>query len=112
MSDTVQHHEQFDGVAEDYDAALQKGLSVTGEDKHYFARGRIQFLKSLLPREALPIGSILDFGCGTGSATPYLVEAFSPWQILGVDVSPKSIEVANREYRSGVASFSTIAEAM
>ena len=38
MSNTVQHHEQFDEVAEEYDAALQKGLSVTGEDKRYFAR--------------------------------------------------------------------------
>jgi hypothetical protein len=31
----------FDEYADGYDAALTQGLSVSGEDKHYFARGRI-----------------------------------------------------------------------
>ena len=31
----------FDKYADDYDAALAEGLSVSGEDKDYFARGRV-----------------------------------------------------------------------
>ena len=34
----------FDVYAEDYDAALSQGLSVSGEDKDYFAQGRIAWL--------------------------------------------------------------------
>jgi hypothetical protein len=32
---------EFDKYAADYDCALAEGLSISGEDKHYFAQGRI-----------------------------------------------------------------------
>ena len=42
---------------------------------------------------------LLDLGCGTGAlATRYLAEHF---QVTGVDLSPKSIEVARREIPTG-----------
>jgi len=31
----------FDEFAGDYDSALARGISVSGEDKMYFARGRV-----------------------------------------------------------------------
>jgi hypothetical protein len=33
---------EFDVYAGDYDAALNKGISVSGEDKEFFARGRLE----------------------------------------------------------------------
>jgi trans-aconitate methyltransferase len=30
---------------------------------------------------------ILDFGCGIGTSIPFLAEAFSPTEIVGVEVS-------------------------
>jgi len=46
------HHSEiksaFDQYAEEYEAALGKGLSVTGENKDYFAEGRVQWLKGCL----------------------------------------------------------------
>jgi hypothetical protein len=32
---------EFDAYAATYDAALAQGISISGEDKNYFARGRI-----------------------------------------------------------------------
>ena len=41
---------------------------------------------------------MLDFGCGTGSATPHLVEELGVSRVVGVDVSSKSLEVARRNH--------------
>jgi len=37
-------HETFEMSTMDYEAALARGLSVSGEDKDYFAQGRITWL--------------------------------------------------------------------
>ncbi|MFO1491411.1 MAG: methyltransferase domain-containing protein [Kiritimatiellia bacterium] len=98
MSDPAQPPE-FDDFAGNYDDALRQGLSVSGEDKDFFAEGRVRWLRHCLEKqgEALP-GSVLDFGCGTGSATPFLRAHLSPGRIAGVDVSRKSVEVAARNH--------------
>lgn len=100
--------EHFDEYADKYDAALQESLTLTGESKDYFARRRIEFLKSVLGNPVPPIRSILDFGCGTGSATPHLQAIMGPESIMGVDVSSKSIEVATRTYAAAGARFETL----
>ncbi len=90
---------QFDNFAGDYDGALNQGLSVSGEDKSYFARGRIAWLARRLKRMGLAPQSVLDFGCGTGSATPFFCESFPDLQrILGTDVSAESLQVARQTW--------------
>ena len=89
---------EFDLYADDYDAACAQGLAATGEDKDYFARGRVLWLASELARRGERPRSVLDFGCGTGSATPHLIEELGVERVLGVDVSPKSLEVARRNH--------------
>jgi cyclopropane fatty-acyl-phospholipid synthase-like methyltransferase len=65
----------FDRFHADYDEALARGLAVSGEDRLYFARARIAFLGRCLRRLGVPPpSSVLDFGCGTGAATPYFFE--------------------------------------
>jgi hypothetical protein len=60
------HNAGFDGYAETYEAALAQGLSVSGEDKNYFARARVAWLADCLrPLHDQP-RSVIDSGCGTG----------------------------------------------
>ena len=89
---------EFDQYAETYDAALARSLSPTGEDKDFFARGRLRWLAAELRRRGFRARSVLDFGCGTGTAAPHIADELAPARIVGVDVSPKSLEVARREH--------------
>jgi SAM-dependent methyltransferase len=97
--------EGFDGYAADYEAALAEGLSVSGEDKDYFAEGRIKWLADCLRELQLKPESVLDFGCGTGSATPFLLNLLGVAAVSGVDTSAKSLEVAARAHGTARARF-------
>lgn len=99
----------FDQYAADYDAALAQGLQVSGEDKAYFARGRVAWLAGRLEILGARPESVLDFGCGTGSATPYFYELLPVTSSLGLDTSAKSIEVARQQHGSDRARFGTLA---
>ncbi len=101
---------KFDGFAKDYDAALMRGVSVSGESKDFFARGRLLWLKRCLHRLSFAPQRVLDYGCGTGSATPFLREILGASAILGVDVSAQSLEVARKTYRATGAEFKTIGD--
>jgi SAM-dependent methyltransferase len=100
--------EEFDELAESYEATLDEGLAVTGEGSHYFARGRIAWLRRSL-RPAGPPAVVMDYGCGTGSATPYLLDVLQAGRVVGVDVSARSIQTAARAWASTRASFSVLA---
>jgi SAM-dependent methyltransferase len=95
----------FDRFAENYDEALQKGLAVTGEDKDYFARGRVDWLARRLGALSFQPGHILDFGCGTGSATPFLLQLPGATRLTGVEVSVESLSVARRLHGASGAEF-------
>lgn len=86
--------EAFDSYAEDYDAALARGVSVSGEDKDFFAHGRIAWLERCLQQLGQRPRSVLDFGCGTGGAAPIFVKTIGTSRVIGVDPSAKSIERA------------------
>lgn len=108
MSQKASREAEFDRYAEAYDEALAQGIAVSGEDKHYFARGRVNWLSRQFGRMGFTPRSALDFGCGTGTATPYLLEQPGLENVLGVDISPKSIEVAAKTYGSDRAKFLTL----
>jgi SAM-dependent methyltransferase len=90
---------EFDGFAADYDAALNKGISLSGEAKDYFIEGRINFLRSCLHRLnlAAPQPRIIDFGCGTGSSFSTLRRVLDAGEVIGIDVSRAELEIARRE---------------
>jgi SAM-dependent methyltransferase len=96
---------EFDGYATHYDAALAQGISVSGEDKTYFARGRIAWLADCLRSMGEHPLAALDFGCGTGSAVSFLFDLVRVNDLVGVDVSSQSLDVANQEYRSRKTRF-------
>lgn len=91
---------EFDQYAEDYDAALAQGLAVSGESKEFFAEGRARWLAGCLSRLGAPAGHILDFGCGTGSATPHLLRLPGASELTGVEVSAGSLKVAERLHQA------------
>lgn len=76
-----------------YDAALDEALSVSGESKDFFARGRVETMLSILrERGAATRGlDVLDFGCGVGDTAPLLRDAFTAERVTGVDPSASSI---------------------
>lgn len=105
---TKQSHldkENFDQYAVDYDAALAHGLHVSGEDKIYFAKGRIAWLAGCLRRLKEQPRSVMDLGCGTGSAEPFLLDLMGVESVLGVDTSAKSLEIAQQTCGSKHAQF-------
>jgi SAM-dependent methyltransferase len=96
---------EFDEYAAEYDAALQQGLSISGEDKNYFARGRIEWLAGCLSHMRERPKAIMDFGCGTGSSTPYLFGLLDAATVTGVDISQRSLETARRVFGSARSQF-------
>jgi len=109
MSD-VPPDQGFDGYAADYDAALQQGLAVSGEDKGFFARGRIAWLARCLKRIGFAPRTALDFGCGTGTSVPLLLELLKVDHVVGVDVSRESLAVARRLHGKLPARFVALAD--
>lgn len=99
---------EFDQYAADYDGALAQGLSVSGEDKEFFARGRIAWLGKILHKKNLSPQTALDFGCGTGQAAPLLKEILGVEKVLGVDVSEGLLGVAQREHGGACIEFRTL----
>ena len=96
---------EFDRYAADYDAALARGLSISGEGKEHFCRGRVEHLAACLARLPLKPADVMDFGCGTGSATPFLLGMEGVVSVVGVDVSSRSLEHAARDYGGPNARF-------
>jgi len=89
---------QFDAYARTYDAALNQGLSLSGESKHHFARERVRWLAARLSDLGAQPTTVLDFGCGTGSGAPELLEQLEARLVVGIDASADSVEIARRTY--------------
>ena len=87
-------HKTFDAYADDYDVALARGISVSGEKKDYFAQRRIEWLRDCLNRFSAPVTALMDFGCGTGSSSRLFFDILGVENFVGMDQSPKSLEVA------------------
>jgi SAM-dependent methyltransferase len=102
------HDSEFDTYASNYDEALTRGISVSGEDKDFFAHGRIAWLADRLRQLGEKPGTVLDFGCGTGSSTPFLLDILKADRCIGIDTSGKSIEVARELHGSERADFEVV----
>src|SRR5262245_2687884 len=96
---------EFDRYAANYESALAAGLSISGESSNYFAYGRVRWLTSCLRELKASPRSALDFGCGTGSAAPYLAELLKVDSIIGLDVSAKSLDAAKQKHESQRTQF-------
>lgn len=100
----VSHDTEFDRYAEAYDTALARGISVSGEDRRFFAQGRMDWLDRCLRPRGVTVTNALDFGCGTGSAIPHLLKLGAE-RVVGVDVSERSLAIARREHGANNVQF-------
>ncbi len=100
----------FDEYSENYDAALNEGISATGEVKDYFARRRVEWLARSLQSLSEQPKSVMDYGCGDGSTTPLFSELLKAEYVTGVDTSLKSLELAQRTYGDVWTRFLPIAD--
>jgi SAM-dependent methyltransferase len=90
----------FDAYAGSYEESLQRGVSLSGEDSSFFARGRVEWVGRRLRRLGVQAQRVLDFGCGTGSTAPVLLDRLGAGQVVGTDASRGLLDVARRDYAS------------
>ena len=105
LTDSDTAGRSFDAYAADYDAALDRGLVVTGEEKEYYAAGRVAHIKALLDANDLTPSRIMDYGCGTGATAPLLLAAWSGASLVAVDSSPASIRIARAQHGTDTTRF-------
>ena len=97
----------FDEFAGKYEAALQQGLSATGESKDYFAQGRIQYLERHLVRLVKACADS-GFRLRYGNISAPSARSTGAAMVTGVDVSEESLKVAARDHAAaGNAAFAT-----
>jgi trans-aconitate methyltransferase len=106
---SIEAEAEFNAYAAEYDALLARGISISGEDKNYFARGRIVWLARCLAYLQKRPCTAMDFGCGTGSATPFLLNELKLDQLVGVDASVQSLAIA-RQAHGDRARFVSLSE--
>jgi len=95
----------FDAFSHDYDEALNAGLSLSGETPAFFARERLKWLARRLLEMGVSVRSVVDYGCGKGSATPLFFELLDAERVTGVDASEKLLEMARATHASDRAVF-------
>jgi SAM-dependent methyltransferase len=96
---------EFDEYAGGYETALAEGLRFSGEDSIHFARERIGWLRARLDELDASSRTVIDFGCGTGSATGLLADILNADRVIGTDVSSASLARARAEHASDRTEF-------
>jgi len=96
---------EFDKFAEEYLATHTDNLKISGEAPDYFARYKLEELRRLWTRRGLAEpAAVLDFGCGIGASLPHLHAAFPGATLTGLDVSHKSLAIAESRF-PGIATL-------
>jgi trans-aconitate methyltransferase len=96
----------FDRAAE-YEAMLNQGIGLSGENQEFFITGRIYDMQSQVPPNPR---RILDFGCGTGKSCAKLAEVFPAAHVVGADLSAEAIRHARTTFGSDRVMFEKIAD--
>jgi SAM-dependent methyltransferase len=94
MNDSRGDESIFDEHAGHYDIALNRGLSLSGESKVYFAQRRIAWLRDCLTTLGQKPRVVMDFGCGTGAALPLLLDGIGADVVLAIDASAQMLDRA------------------
>lgn len=91
--------QEFDAHADSYRQTLDDALALGGGDSLYYAERKFAALRDFMAEDsrATPT-AILDFGCGTGTNLPFLRELFADTALYGVDVSSRSLELAQERH--------------
>lgn len=101
--------EELFEAADEYDAMLDEGIRLSGEDKSWFIAGRLTWLAEELPDDFTPT-RILDFACGTGDTTVALAAAHPGAEVVGADRSAGAIAHARSVHAGAGVHFHAGAE--
>jgi SAM-dependent methyltransferase len=96
VQEAINSHAEFDEYANDYDAAMSRALAVSGESAEFFAERRISWLKKCLAGAA--VSNVIDYGCGTGLAIPFLFDVLDAKSVVAIDPSPRIREIAQQTH--------------
>ena len=89
---------EFDRFADEYDQVHEKNVAVTGEKPRFFHEYKIKVLGRMVRERGIQPESILDFGSGIGSSTPFFRRYFPSARLASADVSQRSLDVAASRY--------------
>jgi ubiquinone/menaquinone biosynthesis C-methylase UbiE len=90
---------EFDRFAQDYLTQHERNVRISGEAPDYFARYKIEEVRrrwSVMGLEEP--ATILDFGAGIGNSLPHLAEHFPRACITALDVSARSLAIAESRF--------------
>jgi SAM-dependent methyltransferase len=95
---------EFDRFADEYHSLHAASIWVSGETPEFFARYKVDEVAGALRRRGVRPGRILDFGGGVGNSLGFMRAAFPDSEIVLLDPSSKSLDVARRRH-PGLAEF-------
>ena len=107
MSAVPDPSSSFDEYARDYEGALNRGLSLTGESRDFYARRRVEITRDACERIGLRPVVACDYGCGTGDTVPLLGEVLGAKRLIGLDPSTASLEEAQRRHAAYEVEWAT-----
>ncbi|HUM94680.1 MAG TPA: class I SAM-dependent methyltransferase [Candidatus Competibacter sp.] len=81
----------FDNYTDGYNQMLHQGTRFFTANEAYFAKYKVETVRERVAEEPR---RVLEFGCGIGGNIPYLRQAFGSAEIMGSDISTKSLEIA------------------
>ena len=101
---------EFDSFATSYESDLDSALAVSGENKDFFAEGRVKWLARRLEQLKFSASSALDYGCGIGGTAVLLRQHLKLQSVVALEVSARSLEVARARYQDEAIRFLTFEE--
>ena len=90
--------QEFDKFASEYQALHRQNIRASGEEPEFFAEYKVKDITRCLGSVARDQLRVLDFGAGTGNSIPYLLRYLPSSQLTCLDVSKKSLAIAEKRY--------------
>lgn len=84
----------FDDYTENYNQLLKDETGFFTSSEAYFAKYKVDIVRKQV---RLPVGRLLEYGCGIGRNISFLQQAFPDAVIIGTDISEASLEIARRD---------------
>lgn len=84
----------FDGISENYVDQIEQSIKFIGQDHAFFTQAKFDVFNKILRNEEFSDPKLLDVGCGVGEFDNILTR--SNYNITGVDISNKSLDVARK----------------
>lgn len=92
---------EFDQFAAEYQAQHERSIRLSGEKPEFFAKYKIDIVADQLKHLDKQPQRILDFGAGVGNSLPFLREAFPESEIVLLDPSVESLNIARTRFPDG-----------